>query len=458
LLAKGATWSGGHELPHETNLGAFLRSQQVKTTTTEVGASSGVPPVKILRREFLRPYIAHAAMAPSCALARWSDGRLWVRSHSQGVYNLRRALAQAFGFSEDAIEVEHAEGAGCYGHNAADDVGLDAALLARAVPDRVVRVVWSRADELAWAPVGAAMAITIEAGLDANGEIVSWQHEIWSNGFSSRPGRGTRPTMLAAGHIGKKEGWVLSGGDGAERNAKPPYKIPGCRIVANRLLTMPIRVSSLRSLGANGNVFAHEQMIDEVAALKGEDPVAIRLRLLDDPRGRAAVEAVAKHAGWAQWKCRDGAGHGIGYARYKGNGAYCAVVAEIEAAAEVRVRRLVIAVDVGEVINPDGVINQIEGGAIQTTSWTLKEAVRFDRTRITSDSWETYPILRFSEVPAVEVVLIDRPEAPPLGAGEATQGPVAAAIANALYDALGVRVRELPLTPERIVAAMERQE
>jgi CO/xanthine dehydrogenase Mo-binding subunit len=201
-------------------------------------------------------------------------------------------------------------------------------------------------------------------------------------------------------------------------------------------------------------VFAIESFMDELAAERGEDPLAFRLRHLRDARARAVLEAAAKRAGWSAWQKRDGAGHGLGFARYKGAGAYCAAVAEVETDPDIRVFRLVLAIDVGEAINPDGVINQTEGGAIQATSWVLKEAVRFDRTRITSDTWETYPILRFSEVPAVEVELIARPEAKALGAGEAAHGPVAGAIANAVFDALGVRVRDLPITRERIVAAM----
>jgi CO/xanthine dehydrogenase Mo-binding subunit len=224
-------------------------------------------------------------------------------------------------------------------------------------------------------------------------------------------------------------------------------------VVNHRLKVMPIRTSSLRSLGAQGNVFAIESFMDELARAQGADPVEYRLRHLGDPRARAVLEAAARRAGWRAWRAREGFGHGVAFARYKNKGAYCAVVAEIEAGREIRARRLVIAVDVGQVINPDGVANQIEGGAVQSASWTLKEAVRFDRTRITSGGWDTYPILRFTEVPAVEVELIARQELPPLGAGEASMGPTAAAIANAVHDALGVRVRDLPLTAERIVAA-----
>jgi CO/xanthine dehydrogenase Mo-binding subunit len=418
-----------------------------------------------VRREYSRPYIAHASIAPSCAVARFSspaDGepRVDVWTHSQGVFNLRADLALVLAMPPEAIIAEHTEGAGCYGHNGADDVALDAVLLARAVPGSPVRVQWSREEELGWAPFGAAMAVSIEADLDADGSICGWRHELWSNGHTSRPGRAKTPTLLAGHDIEAAHPRIpainppIAGGGGAERNAIPTYDFPAWRVVNHYVTDMPIRVSALRTLGAFANVFAAESFMDEIAAGQGEDPVAFRLRQLSDPRARAVIEAAAARFGWAGWQKREGWGRGIGYARYKTTGAYCAVMAEIEAEAEIRVRRLVLAVDVGEVVNPDGVANQIEGGAVQATSWTLKEAVRFDRSRITSTQWDTYPILRFSEVPAVEVVICDRPSEAPLGAGEAAHGPTAAAIGNAVFDAIGVRVRDLPLTPERIVAAM----
>ncbi|WP_264033957.1 molybdopterin cofactor-binding domain-containing protein [Mycobacterium interjectum] len=224
----------------------------------------------------------------------------------------------------------------------------------------------------------------------------------------------------------------------------------------NHLLTeMPLRTSALRSLGAFINVFAAESFMDELAAAAGRDPVEFRLAHLSDERGRAVLRAAAERAGWGKWTRRDADGHGIGYARYKNSAAYCAVVAEVEAVEEVRVRRLVIAVDAGLVINPDGAANQIEGGAVQATSWTVKERVRFDGFTVTSDTWATYPILRFSEVPAVDVEFLAGQGNPPLGIGECAQGPTAAAIANAVCDALGVRVRSLPLTPEQLIAAMD---
>jgi CO/xanthine dehydrogenase Mo-binding subunit len=460
-LAGGAQWQAGEPLPDEASLRAWIKSQPVDTTSINV-RESAVPgrKARTVRREYMRPYIAHASMAPSCAVAQWSGDGLKVWTHSQGIFNLRADLALVFPLPPDKIVVEHAEGAGCYGHNGADDVALEAALLARAVEGRPVRLQWAREDEMAWAPVGACQAVDLEADLDEKGEIVAWRHDVWGNGHVSRPGRGKTPTLHAAWQLAKPFprnvaiNPPLAGGGGSERNATPLYDFPAWRIANHRLLTMPIRTSSLRTLGAFANVFAIESFMDELAAERGQDPLAFRLHYLKDPRARAVLEAAAKRAGWAGWQKREGAGRGIGFARYKNAGAYCAAVAEVETDPDIRVRRLVLAIDVGEVINPDGVINQTEGGAIQATSWVLKEAVRFDRTRITSDTWETYPILRFSEVPAVEVELIARPQEKAMGAGEAAHGPVAGAIANAVFDALGVRVRELPLTRERIVAAM----
>jgi CO/xanthine dehydrogenase Mo-binding subunit len=460
-LGKAATWTPGEALPDEAELRAWIKSQPVETTPINAREGNGAASkVRTLRREYSRPFVAHASMAPSCAIAQWSDGRLHIWTHSQGVYNLRAELGLIFNLPPDDIIIEHVEGAGCYGQNGADDVGLEAALLARAAQGRPVSLLWSREDELAWAPFGAAQAIDLEADIDAQGEIVGWRHDVWGNGHVSRPGRAKTPTLHAAWQLAKPFPRMaavnppLAGGGGAERNATPSYDFPAWTITNHRLLTMPIRSSSLRTLGAFANVFAIESFMDELAAERGEDPVAFRLRHLKDPRARAVIEAATKRAGWGTWTKREGAGHGFGFARYKGAGAYCAAVAEVEGTADIRVRRLVVAVDVGEVINPDGVENQIEGGAIQATSWVLKEAVRFDRTRITSDTWETYPILRFSEVPAVEVDIIARPEEKTLGAGEAAHGPVAGAIANAVFDALGVRVRDLPITRDRIIAAM----
>jgi len=242
-------------------------------------------------------------------------------------------------------------------------------------------------------------------------------------------------------------------GGGGDRNAIPLYDFPSWQIESHRLTTMPIRTSALRTLGAQGNVFAIESFLDEIATGRGEDPVAFRLRHLRDERAKDVIRAVAKRAKWKPEK-RIGIGYGMAFARYKNTGAYCAAVAEIESAADIRVRKLTLAVDVGEAINPDGVINQIEGGAIQATSWVLKERVRFSQERITSNSWTEYPILTFSETPQVVVEVIQRSEIDPVGAGEAAHGPVTAAIANAVFDCLRVRVRNLPITRDSLIAAM----
>ncbi|WP_027545953.1 molybdopterin cofactor-binding domain-containing protein [Bradyrhizobium sp. WSM2254] len=460
-LRKGATWSAGEPLPDENDLAGFLKSQPVETTTIDTRtAASTNKAARILRRQYTRPYIAHASIAPSCAMARWDGDRVKVWTHSQGVYLLRADLAIVLRLPAENIVVEHMEGAGCYGHNAADDVALDAVLLAKAAGGRPVRVQWSRHDEMSHAPFGAAMAIEIAADLDADNEIVGWRHAIWSNGHAARPGRAAQPALLAATEIANPYPRMIStnppaaNGGGGDRNSVPLYDFPAWTITSHRLLTMPVRTSALRTLGGQGNVFAIESLLDEIAVLRDEDSVAFRLRHLRDERAKDVIRAAARRAQWKPEK-RTGIGHGVGFARYKNTGAYCAAIAEVEGSDDIRVRRLTLAVDVGEAINPDGVINQIEGGAIQATSWVLKERVRFDRTRITSTSWTDYPILTFSEVPAVDVEIIQRPEIEPVGAGEAAHGPVTAAIANAVHDCLGVRVRDLPITRDKIIAAME---
>jgi nicotinate dehydrogenase subunit B len=461
VLRKGATWSDGDPLPDENDLVSFLKAQPVESTTIDSRTSSRASDTKrTIQRRYTRPYIAHASMAPSCAIAQWDGDRVRVWTHSQGVYLLRSDLALVLKVPIENITVEHMEGAGCYGHNAADDVALDAALLARAANGRPVRVQWSRADEMMHAPFGAAMAVEIEADLDAQSEIVGWRHSIWSNGHGARPGRAANPALLAGFELAEPFPRMISSnpaqakGGGADRNSIPLYDFPSWTIESNRLLTMPVRTSALRTLGAQGNVFAIECLLDEIAAARDEDPVQFRLRHLRDDRARDVIISAARRANWKP-AAKAGTGYGVGFARYKNTGAYCAVVAEIEGEDDIRVRKLTLAVDVGEAINPDGVINQIEGGAIQATSWVLKERVRFDRTRITSNSWAEYPILRFSEVPQVEVELIQRPEIEPVGAGEAAHGPVTAAIANAVFDGLGIRIYDLPITRDRVIAAME---
>jgi nicotinate dehydrogenase subunit B len=466
VVARHVAWQipADAMLPDENHMAQWLKQQAAET---RIVATRGVAQdqrteaekaaiVRTVTASYAKPYIAHASMAPSCALARFDGARLEVWTHSQGIYNLQRDLARAFDMAVDDIVVQHVEGAGCYGHNGADDVAWDAAWLARARPGAPVRVQWSRADELAWAPFGPAMAVDLEADLDAHGNVLAWRHDVWSNGHSNRPGRAPTPALLGSWHTADPFPPLtainapLAAGGGAERNAVPSYDFPSWQVVNHRVLNMPLRTSALRALGALANVFAAESFMDELALAAGRDPVEFRLSCCTDPRAREVIERAVARSGWRQADKPEGVGRGIGFARYKNTGAWCAVVAVVEAEREIRVRRLTIAVDVGLIINPDGVRNQIEGGAIQATSWSLKEAVRFDRQRVTSDSWEAYPVLRFTEVPAVDIVLVDSGEAS-LGAGEASLGPTAAAIGNAVADALGLRVRELPITAERIL-------
>lgn len=463
-LAKAARWEERDTLPDHDDLAQWLHGTPAEAIeVADVPAPDNV--VAVVRATYSRPFLAHASIAPSCGVARVDrGGQVTVWSHSQGVHPLRSAIAQALRIAERHVVVHHVEGAGCYGHNGADDAAFDAVLLARAVPGRPVQVVWSREDEFGWSPFGSAMVVDLAAGVDTIGRVVTWEQDVWSHGHVGRPGYAGAPGLLAAGQV---EGGTapepstdppLARGGGIVRNADPIYDFPGRRVVGYRLLEMPLRSSALRSLGAFTNVFAIESFMDELALRAGTDPIDYRLEQLSDARGRAVLERVRAMAGWDDRSAGDGSrGHGVGFARYKNTGGWCAVVAEIEAVHEVRVRRLVIVADVGRVVSPDGVVNQLEGGAVQATSWTLLEQVRFDRRSVTSVDWESYPILRFSAAPAVEVDIVSHPEQPSLGAGEIAQGPTAAAIANAVRDALGVAVRDLPLTPERIVAALAEQ-
>jgi nicotinate dehydrogenase subunit B len=461
-LHDGSAWAERDELPSETDVAQFLLEAPSETVVLRDEGTAPAPPVggQSIRARFLRPYLAHASIAPSCGIAEWKNGRLHVWSHTQGIYNLQAEIARSLSLPPEDVIVQHVEGAGCYGHNGADDAAYDAALLARAVPGRPVQVVWSRSDELGWSPFGPAMLVEIQADVDGAGRVQRWQHDIWSNGHTLRPSGPGHPPLLAAMHVEKAAAGVVSSdpplksGGGSSRNALPGYDLPHQLVRTHVVQSMPLRTSALRALGAHLNVYAIESVIDEVAHLAGADPLEYRLGLLTDPRARDVLSAAAARAGWGRPLGED-RGLGLGVARYKGAGAYCAVVAEVEAGSAVRVVRLTIAADVGLAINPDGVVNQLEGGALQAVSWTTKERVRFDSRQVTSTDWENYPILTFSEVPAVDVVLLDRPDLPSLGAGEASMGPTAAAVGNALHAATGLWVRTLPLSPENVVAAID---
>jgi CO/xanthine dehydrogenase Mo-binding subunit len=457
-LSATATWSAGIELPDADDLEHWLRTSEAETNLirTDGARHHGTSTVKAT---FSRPYLAHASIGPSCGIAHFADGRLEVWSHSQGVFTLRDAIAAALDLSPAAVVVQHVEGPGSYGHNAADDAAMDAALLATHIPGRHVRVQWSREDEFAWEPFGPAMTGDVTASVDPDGTITDWSYELWTNGHTARPGYAPRLSLLTDAHRSGATALPPSvdppaaRGHGSARNAEPYYDFARVDVTVHRLLTMPIRTSSLRSLGSHLNTFALESVIDELALAAGRDPLQMRLAHLSDPRAREVLETAAAAADWGA-PLPDGHGRGIAFCRYKNRGSYCAVVADVEATDQLHVTRLTIAVDVGRVVNFDGVRNQIEGGAIQATSWAVLEQVRFDRHSITSTDWESYPIARFSQVPSVVVHVVDRPDEPPLGAGEATQGPATAAIGNALADALGIRVRALPFTSDNIVAAI----
>jgi CO/xanthine dehydrogenase Mo-binding subunit len=306
------------------------------------------------------------------------------------------------------------------------------------------------------------MLIRTRAGLDAKGNVLDWDLELWSTPHGTRPAN--QPgNLLPAGYLGKPFAQPVPVNNGApnyaaDRNAIAIYDFPGQNVLTHFITEMPVRVSSHRGLGAYANVFAIESFMDELAHATGSDPAEYRLQHLKDPRARDAIRAAADRFGWSTWKRTPGRGRGIAFARYKNIAGYCAVALEVEVdsrSGSIRVLRAVASADSGHIVSPDGVSNQIEGGLVQSLSWTLKEEVQMDETRILSEDWASYPILTFSEVPPVDVVLIDRPGQPFLGTGEASQGPTGAALANAVFDATGVRFRRLPLTPARVLQGLQ---
>jgi nicotinate dehydrogenase subunit B len=462
-LSAAARWSGGTDLPDMDKTYEHLLSlPAIDTVASEKQASPRPSGARVVEATYRKPYLAHASMGPSCALAEFRDGKFTVWSHTQGVFPLRLDLAKSLHVEPAAIRCIFAEGAGCYGRNGQDDVALDAALLARAVPGRPVRVQWMRDDEFAWEPYGSAMVMKAQ-GAVADGKIVDWQYELWSGPHGIRPGAPDGSNLFASWSLAQSQKRPVARNiplpaGGSDRNAIPAYDLPNQRIVNHFIPDMPIWVSSLRTLGGYANVFAVECFMDELAAAAGIDPIAFRLAHLSDPRARAVIEAVARKSGWKQGETGDGArGRGIGFARYKNLASYVAVVAEVEVdrgSGIVRVPRVTAAVDAGLIINPDGLANQIEGGIVQSVSWTLKEEVRFDRSGIRSRDWASYPILTMPEAPSVEVELINRLNERPLGTGEASQGPAAAAVVNAFANATGKRIRDLPLDAARVKAAL----
>jgi nicotinate dehydrogenase subunit B len=459
-LAAAARWREQPILPVQADL--YRTVLQARTEDTVIlQQGTGGAPGRRLQATYRKPFQLHASIGPSCAIAQNLGGQYTVWTHSQGVYPLRAALAEMLGVAEETIRCVHAEGAGCYGHNGADDVAADAALLARALPERPVRVQWMREDEHGWEPLGPPMVVHAAATLDPAGRIADWDYEVWSPPHNTRPG--AAGNLLAATHLAQPFAPpppkpIPQPEGGGDRNAIPLYTLPNACITHHFVPQAPLRVSALRSLGAYCNVFAVESFMDELARTAKADPIAFRLRHLQDPRARDVVRLAADRFGWDRYRRMPRRGRGFAFARYKNLGAFAAVALEVEVARDtglVRITRALVAVDAGEIVNPDGIRNQIEGGLLQSASWTLCEEASFSPTGVTSRDWGGYPILRFPQMPErVEVHLVERPGQPFLGTGEAAQGPVAAAIANAFADATGVRLRDLPLNRPRVRAAL----
>jgi nicotinate dehydrogenase subunit B len=462
-LSEQCGWRTTPLSPLPSGMASHLRANVAASFPVVNGepVAEPVPPIREpegstlhLSATYTRPFQMHGSIGPSAALACFEAGRLTVYSHSQGVELLKIALAQVLGLDENDVRVVHAEGSGCYGHNGADDVALDAALLARAVAPRPVLVKWTRADEHGFEPYAPATVIDMTACLDDEGQILHWGHEAFGLTHMGRP----RPSPA---HTNLQSAWWLSSPippvprealmvpeAGIHRNLQPIYDFPDQRLVKQFVAEGPLRTSSTRSLGAFANVFAIESFMDECARAAGRDPFEFRLAHLRDRRARQVLRTLRERAP----DPGGSGGRGIALARYKNRQAYVGLLVDVDVGDDARVslQRALIVADAGLVIDPDGLRNQLEGGFIQAASWTLKEQVIWDADGVTSRDWESYPILTFREIPEIETHLIDRRHEPALGAGEASTGPTPAAIANAIHDAVGVRVRDIPFTAEAL--------
>jgi nicotinate dehydrogenase subunit B len=454
------TWKSEQTLPPMNELFDALKkipsNDKLPANTGDVEAALSTA-AKTFQATYRWPYQLHASMGPSCAVAdvKGSEATIW--SATQGAHQLRPTIAQLIGVSPANVRVIYVEAAGCYGHNAADDAAADAALLSQAV-GKPVRVQWMRNDENAWEPLGPAMVMEVRGGLDQRGNVVAWDFHGWTPTHSSRP-NGSAGSLLAGMLTNMSPGTPNQ--SGADRNADHTYNFKNNRVMVHWLQSSPLRASALRGLGSPQNTFANESFMDELAIAAGTDPVEFRLRHLGDARAKAVLEAAAKRADWPKRLLSAEAGvksgRGVAFVRYDRTEAYVAAIADVEvnpADGQVRVKRAVVAHDCGLIINPDGLRNQIEGNVIQATSRALKEEVKFDRAMVTSLDWTLYPILRFPEIPDVVVEPINRSDQPAVGAGEATTSAIPAAIANAIYNATGARLRTVPFTPERVKAAM----
>ncbi|THU37109.1 xanthine dehydrogenase family protein molybdopterin-binding subunit [Niastella caeni] len=443
-LQKHSKWSAGTQLPAGTDLVTYLKTLPVQTKRDNEKGSMPTDTSSFIKAQYFKPYHMHASIGPSCAVGIYENGRLHVWSHSQGIFPLRESLAKLLQLKIEQIDVTGVPGSGCYGHNGADDAAADVALLAMAYPGKHIRLQWTREEEHAWEPYGSAMIMEVAAVLDSSGKINSWQYDLWSDTHSTRPG-GNANNLLAAQYYSTplKEKQGFSGG--GFRNSEPYYSFPNYQ-VNGHMFKGPLRTSALRSLGAYANVFAIESFMDELAEKAGKDPFTFRLMHLTDERAKAVIRKVQELI--ADVKQAANTGIGIAFSRYKNSAAYCAVAAQVQVQPKegtIKVQKMWAAIDAGEVINIDGLINQTEGGMIQSASWTIMEQVRFDAQHISSRDWVSYPIMRFSQIPEVEVAVLNQPNEKAMGAGEAAQGPAAAAIANAVYKVGGKRIRHLPL-------------
>lgn len=454
-LRANSKWSEAPVLAPQgsKDLAAFIRSLPAQHDALKEKGTTNTSPAAgytVHKASYFKPYMMHGSIGPSCAVALYDKDVLHIWSHSQGVYPLRQTIQKVLNIPLENIHITGVPGSGCYGHNGADDVAGDAALLAVAYPGKHIRVQWSREEEHGWEPYGTAMIMDIEARIDSSGRITDWKHTLWSDTHSTRPG-GNPNNLLPARHIEKPFTGRSNGfSGGAYRNSEPYYNIPNQKVDAY-FFEGPLRVSALRSLGAYANILAIESFMDELAEKAGKDPFEFRLQHSSDDRSKAVIQKLQEIT---KGKDKKGSRIGIAFSRYKNTASYCAVAAQVRAEGDtIQVEKMWAVIDPGEVINPDGIKNQTEGGMIQAASWTLQEEVKFDKQHIISINWDAYPIFRFHQVPETEVVIIENASEGPMGAGEAAQGPAGAAVLNAIYKATGKRVRELPVLPFKKPAA-----
>jgi CO/xanthine dehydrogenase Mo-binding subunit len=452
-------WSESAPLVGSSGVRTWLRSGPFEADETLVkkgDARQAIADRAKVSSEFYWPIQSHASMGPSCAIADVRDGKATIWSASQATHRFRETIAKALNLPKEAVRVVYLDGSGCYGMNGHDDAAADAALLSKAI-GKPVRVQWSREDEHGFDPKAPPQLLALQGTLASNGTIDAWRTEMWiPKATASLP---HMPLLaLDAAGIPQTQGIVTGL---ISQNGDPPYAVPHQEVVVHWLKGAPLRPSNFRAPGKVANCFAVESFTDMLASAAKRDPVEFRVQALPDPRGVEVIKRAAALIGWqprpSPAQSADGSGRGLAYIHYKHNESYVAVAMEVDVdkrSGAIRVRRVGCAHDCGLIVNPSALRAQIEGNILQTLSRTLFEEVAFDRSRVTSTDWASYPILRFEDAPAIAVDLIDRPREPPLGAGEASATPVPAALANAVFDAVGARLTTVPFTPERVRAAL----